>query len=126
MNLEIISIEGSGDLERERVVCRATKDADVGNYAVFMGRAAEDDGRFLSGAVPSAFWFADKEIKAGDLVVLYTKRGKTSSKTNEKGRTSYFYYWGKDTPQWSENTVAALVETSDWETKNVPPVIEDP
>jgi hypothetical protein len=114
MKLEIRGVENAGELQRERVVLRAKSDTDIGNYAVFMGRAAEDDGAFLSGDVPAVFWFLNKEIKAGDLVILYSKGGTPSSKISESGRTSYFYYWGYSQPQWTKAKALALVETSSW------------
>jgi hypothetical protein len=114
MNLELKGIENAGEFDRERIVLRAKVDTDIGNYAVFMGKGASDDKKFLSGHVPSAYWFSNKVVKAGDFVVLYTKSGTISSKTNDAGRTSYFYYWGWKQSKWDKNTPAALVETSEW------------
>ena len=113
MNLEITGVQNAGDLERERVVLRASDDLDIGRYAVFMGKSGAD-GNVLSGHVPAAYWFPNKKIKSGDFVVLYSKQGTTSSKTNDEGRTSYFYYWGWKQPKWVPGTTAALVETSTW------------
>ena len=112
MNLELRGVENVGDINRERVILRATKDADIGRFAIFKCRTTTDDA-VASGYIPAAYWFPDKKIKAGDLVVLYTKEGTRSEKTGEAGNT-YFYYWGRTEPQWKGH-IAALVSTSTWE-----------
>lgn len=118
MNLEITGIEDAGDMERERVVLRAKTDTDLGEYAIFMGKGASDDGSFLSGHVPSAYWFNKRSIKAGDFAVVYTKEGTASSKT-ENGHTSYFYYWGWKQPKWVKGAALALVNTINWSVKRI-------
>jgi len=113
MNLELRGVENVGDLERERVVLRATSDnADIGKFAIFKCRPTSDGG-VASGHIVSAFWFPDRKIKKGDFVVLYTKEG-TSSEKSGTNSTSYFYYWGWKEPQW-KNYIAALVGTSNWD-----------
>lgn len=113
MTFELRGVENIGDLERERVVLRATSEADIGDYAVFRCRASGDE-KVLSGNVPAAYWFVDRKVKSGDFVVLYSKTGETGEKTNENGNTSYFFYWGYSKPQWS-GFIAVLVETGrDW------------
>jgi hypothetical protein len=115
MNLELKGVENVGDIERERVILRALADkTDIGDYAIFKCRTTSD-GVPASGHVAAAYWFPDRVIKSGDFVVLYTKRGAASEKTGETGHTSYFFYWGHETPQWSSKFIAALVHTSDWD-----------
>jgi hypothetical protein len=113
MNLELRGIENVGDIGRERVVLRATGDADIGKFAIFKCRKTSNGGA-ASGHVPAAYWFPDKLIKSGDWVVLYTKQGTSSEKSNEPGtQKTYFYYWGFSEPQWKTD-VAALVSTPNW------------
>lgn len=120
MKFKIASIANAGDLERERLILRATANGDIGEYAVFRANAAPDD-EALAGDIPNAYWFANREIKKGDFVVLYSKFGTSREKTSESGRTSYFYYWGLDSAIWSStNYVAVLVNTSDWATSTKP------
>ncbi|MEZ5901662.1 MAG: hypothetical protein R3D51_19455 [Hyphomicrobiaceae bacterium] len=113
MNLELQGVEDTGNIERERVVMKATKDVDIGGFAIFKGRKTSDNG-VASGPVPAAFWLPDKKIKAGDFVVLYTKSGTTSEKVGTSGATSYFFYWGYKEPQW-KGQMAVLVRTTSWE-----------
>jgi len=113
MNLDLRGIENIGDLERERVVVRATQDVDIGDFAIFKCRKSADGG-VASGHVPDAYWFPDRTIKSGDFVVLYTKKGTASEKKGETGSTTYFYYWGWARSQWSDH-IAALVHTAAWD-----------
>jgi predicted Mrr-cat superfamily restriction endonuclease len=111
MNLELRGIENIGDLDRERVVMRAIQNVDIGDYAVLRCNPAENG--VASGNVPGAFWFLDKTINKGDLVVLYSKSGVSSAKTGLH-RVTYFYYWGKSQSQWTDHKIA-LVHTSSWD-----------
>ena len=112
MSLELRDIENAGDIERERVVMRATKDVDIGLYAVFRCRVGEKGGPY-SGPILDGYWFPMKEIKSGDYVVLYTKTGTTSEKKEEKS-TSYFYYWHLAKPIWIPDMIPVLVDTPLW------------
>jgi hypothetical protein len=101
MILKVSSIVNAGEPERERVVLRATADGDVGEYAIFRANA-DADGDALSGDVPNVFWFPGSKVKAGDLVVLYTKRGTRRNKVlDESGATTHFFYWGKPEALWN-------------------------
>lgn len=113
MTLVLQSVVNVGELERERVVIRATADVEIGHYAVFCCNAA-DDGLPLAGNVVHAFWLEDKKIKSGDFVVIYSKRGRDSEKTSENGATSHFYYWELDEPLWNKDTVPILLLISSW------------
>jgi hypothetical protein len=113
MNLELRGVENAGDIDRERIVLRANADLDIGKYAIFKCRNTSTG--VASGPVPRAYWFADRKIKTGDFVVLYTKEGSTSEKAGEQGTTSYFYYWGLREPQWDDRHTAALINTSNWQ-----------
>jgi hypothetical protein len=113
MNLSISKVRFPGDLERERVVIEASKDAEVGRYLILRSRS--DGKTYFGGKIQASYWFPDDEIKAGDLVVLYTKKGKRSTKSNNDGTTSHFFYWGLQTPVWGPETAAVLVRTADWE-----------
>lgn len=113
MSVELSGIERAGDIDQERVVLRATADADIGEYAIFNGRAART-GNVMAGPVPNVYWFVDKEIKKGDIVVLYSKDGENSEKTNDDGTKSYFFYWRRQNPIWVPGRIPVLVETPSW------------
>lgn len=112
MTLEISSFAEAGNLQKERLVIKIRDDVDIGEYAVFHSRIS-------SNAIPTsgskkAYWFPDRAVKAGDLVVLYTKAGTTGKKDLGEGRTAHFFYWGQETALWGPNTGAVVLEISDW------------
>lgn len=119
MKLSLIGVENIGEIDRERVVMRATEDADAGHYAIFRCRLAPN-GKAAAGYVPGAFWFPERALKVGDFVILYSKNGVSSSKTGNEGNTSYFFYWGQTTTQWP-GYIATLVETPAWKYSALPP-----
>jgi hypothetical protein len=91
MNVTFKSIRDAGDFEKERIVFSVFGEADVGNYLVLITQLAEDGSPFSGKHV--SFWFPDKKVKAGDLVVLYTKDGEARSTTNKDLSSSHFFYW---------------------------------
>jgi hypothetical protein len=115
MNLKVIGVEGVGDLEKERVVLQASENTDIGKFALFAANRSNEDQPF-SGDIPDTYWFPFKEVKSGDFVVVYTKKGVRGEKTSDSGRTSYFYYWGYDKSKWGSNRIAVLVNTATWTT----------
>lgn len=116
MNVEIRSIRNPGELEDERLVLRVLRDCDIGRYFTFDTTYTED-GR-VSNLVRHPYWFPDKEVKAGDLVVVYTKTGRQSQKVNNDGSTSHFFYRGIDRTIWNqERDCAVVLEISDWKSK---------
>jgi hypothetical protein len=115
MIFEITEIANAGDIDQERVVIKALQAGDIGRFAVFRNRAGADSG-MQSGNISNAYWFQDRNLKAGDLVVLYTKAGTRSEKASNAGSTSYFFYWGLKQAIWADRSFrAALVNTSTWQ-----------
>jgi hypothetical protein len=114
MILEIRSFADAGNLEKERLVLRATADTDIGNYAIFRSKRASN-GKPISGS-KNAYWFPDIDVSEGDLVVLYTRAGTARRKTLTNGKTAHFYYWNQKTSFWGEdkNNIAVLIQTGDW------------
>jgi hypothetical protein len=110
MNLEIVNIENAGELARERLVLKASADLDVGVYVVFRGRNIGEE-KIQSGRQDEAYWFPDKQIKSGDLVILYTKVGTTSEKVLDTGRTARFYYWQLDHAIWTKGHSPVVIDT---------------
>jgi hypothetical protein len=97
MSLKLKSIADKGDLQKERLVLSVINDTDLGFYALL--RTSLNNGVVTTG-VHNAFWFPYKSVKAGDLVVVYSKRGTESQKGVEGGRTAHFLYWGRTEPLW--------------------------
>jgi hypothetical protein len=116
MSLNIRNITDPGNDERERVVFDVTADIDVGKYLVLKTTRVDTK---ISSKATDVYWFPDKKVKKGDVVVLYTKSGIDSSTLSEKdGNTSYFFYWRKPSPIFgSENDAVVLVSSDRWEYK---------
>jgi hypothetical protein len=112
MSLELRSVAAAGDLEKERLVLKALSDTDVGDYAVLWSGIGNSGGP-TSGR-KRAFWFPDIKVKAGDTVVLYTKKGDRSKKALDGGATAHFFYWGSDSLLWDENHCAVLLFVAEW------------
>jgi len=114
MKLKIKSIHSAGDLSKERLVLEATEDLDVGSHVIFAARRGSAPHRTLQGGlVPFCYWLPDKKVAKGDLVVVYTKSGSTSSKQNESN-TSYFFYWDLKAPVWVEDRYVVILEIGNW------------
>lgn len=119
MSLRISSIQSAGDIAKERLVLRADLAVDIGIYAVFCCNVADSD-EVSSGDIPASYWIADEKIEKDDLVVLYTKGGKRSSKVGDSGRTSHFFYWGRKSPLWVQGHRPVLVNTKPWQFGPIP------
>lgn len=117
MNLQIEGIRDPGNLAKERVVFKALKDIDIGYYIVFSSISTGPD-QFSSG-VRHTFWFPDQEVRANDLVVLYTKSG-NSSKLKKDETTSYFFYWGLSEPIFKvADDLIVLTEARTWNSQRL-------
>jgi hypothetical protein len=114
MSVEIVGIEDAGDIMKERLVLKTTSRDQLGKYAVFRCEA-DDDGLPYSGNIPRTFWFPNRILAEGDLVILYSRKGRDSRKKNADGKTSLFYYWELEESIWTEGTLPVLVGTPDWE-----------
>ena len=122
MKIKITSFADAGNFQKERMVMKIESDLDLGQYAVFC-TAIADNGDATSGR-KTAYWFPDGEIKRNDLVVLYSKRGVSSTKDLGEGRTAHFFYWGDDRAMWGEmGNGAVLLKVAEW-SKKVPPKAE--
>ena len=113
MKLKINSFADVGVIDDERVVLKALSDLEIGEYAVFSSKLSED-GKATSGK-KTAYWFPDGFVKKDDLVVIYTKKGKLSTKDLSDGRTAHFFYWGMDVAQWAnKNNTIIVLHVSEW------------
>ena len=96
----------------ERLVFSVHQDADVGDYVVMR---TGHDGEDVTTDVKNAFWFPYGLAKAGDLVVLYSRRGRTN-KVDHTERSVHFYYWGQDESLWeSDQAVPVLLFAPEWD-----------
>lgn len=109
MSVKIKSILDPGNPEKERFVLSVHGDTDIGSYLVLITEISKEGGP-VSGSHLS-FWFPDKKIKGGDLVVLYTKKGNEKSIKNSDGSSSHFYYWELAAAQLGKPKVGVVLIT---------------
>jgi len=116
MKVKIRAIRNAGELPDERLVLTVLRDCDIGYYLTFDTTYTED-GK-VSNLVRHPYWFPDKDVRAGDTVVLYTKDGKQSQKTNDDGSTSHFFYRRLARTIWNKTgDCAVILEISTWTSK---------
>lgn len=116
MNIRIDKIEDINVLEKERIVFSVLADENIGKYLILKSRKI-GKGNAVSSRPASTFWFQDKEVKKGDLVVLYSKIGLYKSTLNEDGTTSHFFYWNQTVPIWNQDYAAVLIAADEWDFK---------
>lgn len=102
----------------ERVVLDITDDTDIGEFLI-LDTTYTSQGK-VSNKVRHPYWFPDKNVKKGDVVVLYTKKGSSSSQGNSNGSTNHFFYWGLDNNVWNnDGDCALLLHIDKWEPHKV-------
>lgn len=112
MRLKITNIRDRGDLNKERVVMKAESAGNIGEFILTQSGYRDDT---VINAIHETYWFPDKEVNAGDFVVLYTKRGVDSEKPF-KDVKSHFFYLGRSQAIWNvEDRAAVLMHAPVWE-----------
>lgn len=115
MKVKIRNVSDYDNHEKERLVLDVIEDTDIGEYLVLDTTYTAKGG--VSNKARHPYWFPDKKVKKGDIVVLYTKRGKQSS-TDNGTYTSHFFYWGLDSSVWNdEGDCAVLLHIDEWSAK---------
>jgi len=115
MNIEISSVAEKQNLEKERIILRVTADTDVGSFALLQTGFSGDE---VTIGVHQTYWFPYKRVEAGDLVVLYTKKGTQNENTLKSGKKAHFFYWGLSAAIWGKSDRApVLLYAPEWESK---------
>ncbi len=116
MNIGINRIADAGVIEKERLTLSVVREDDIGYYLV-CATSKLPDGK-VSSSLRAPYWLPDKKVRAGDLVVVYSKQGTRSEKQNEDGSTSYFFYRGRSKPVWADvSDAAVLFRAGEWNVK---------
>lgn len=115
MRLDIVRVADKGNLDKERLLLKAISTTEVGNYLLL---PAGVQGDRLTTPARNPYWFPDKQIEGGDLVVVYTKEGGDNDSLMEDGRKVHFFYWGLDDPVWGGRDLApVLFHAREWASK---------
>lgn len=118
MNLSVKHVRDKGNPDKERLVLDVEVSDELGRYLVLATTRLQ--GGSVSAQHHGAFWFPDGGVEAGDIVVLYTKRGSTNRRKNDDGSTSHFFYWGLDKSVWNTTrAAAAILLCSRWDATDV-------
>ena len=113
MELRITGISDRGVLKDERIGFKVVKDCELKFYQLFRTSFSKSGGFY--NRAKSAYWFAPKEVKAGDKIIVYSRSGKDNSQENSDGTTTYWFYWGLDEPIFVEEKYGiVLVEINNW------------
>ena len=117
MKIDIKSIADKGNFEKERLVLKVLADTDIGDYLVL--QTGFNDNEVTIGTYHT-YWFPDKAVSAGDLVVLYTRAGKENEKLLNSGKSAHFFYWGLAKPIWKNKERAPVVlHAPEWVSKSI-------
>ena len=111
MKLVFSSYGDEGNLSDERFGFKVVQDCNLKFYVAY--HTHETDGGFYNRPL-DVFWFYPKNVKAGDEVVLYTKKGEDSSEIRKDGHTVHFFFWGLDKPIIKKGDCIVLSEVNSW------------
>ncbi len=115
MNMRIIKILDNGIANKERLWMKVLANTNLMYFIVFDTTHTSDNT--ISNIQRHAYWFSPKEVKAGDNVILYTRRGTPSEQRNADGSTNHFLFWGLDKTVWNnQGDCAVLFQVNSWET----------
>jgi hypothetical protein len=107
MSLEILFVHDQGDHEMEHVLLKAKSDCSIGQYLLTDGRHADETQ--APNRVRQAYWFPAAEIKAGEYISLWTKRGKNTTDAMIDGTAIHRYYWNLPESLWKAAGECALL-----------------
>jgi hypothetical protein len=114
MKIQIERIVDHGQ-NSERVELSVTEDCNLGFFIV--ADTTYTDPTHISNKLRHMYWFVNKEVKCGDKVTLYTRKGMDSSENLPNGRMRYTIYWQLEVNVWNnDGDAAVLLEIGTWKT----------
>ncbi len=118
MKIEITNVIDNGTHDSERVVLSVLQDTDLKYYIIRDTTYTDDE--HVSNKWQHVHKFGEQPVKAGDEVILYTKKGKKEIKNHGNNNKQYTYYWGMDSSIWNnDGDAAVLYQIYKWKTFNV-------
>ncbi len=116
MRIRINRIVDRGQPNTERVFLTVMAPCQLSHYAVFRSIYIES-GQSIASGFGISFWFPNISATPGDQIVLYTGRGTQTSRREQNGTTSYFYYWNYPQTLFEHpDACAVLFEIETWAT----------
>lgn len=112
MNLVIDYIRDAGNLDKERIVFKVEGNTQIGRYLIAETYLTED--AMFSSKIQNVYWFPDMELKTGDRIILYTKKGENNMSSNEDGTINYFFYWNLENSHLKSNNPCVVLLNASW------------
>ena len=103
MSLEIVNINKNGDASQEYILFRATETINMNSYAV-VDKTFDEDGN-VSNVFRHFYRFPSQQVKKGEYVCLFTKKGTYSLGKMTNGDPVHKFYWGSEAPIWNDSNV---------------------
>ena len=123
MKIKFNRILDSGSAENERLLFTVLEPCNLGNYLLALAKKKGDNK--ISSHLENIKWLNDVEVKAQDIIVIYTHRQGEGVKElqNAGEQVSYFQFWNlKDTLNSLNDYTIVCFETT-WSTIDVDTVI---
>ncbi len=119
MKVRLAKILDYGDSENERILIEVLDDCDLGNYILALSNVVDENS--ISNKIESVYWLENKELKKGDIVIVYTKRQGASIKKieNNSGVTSFFLFWNLDTTLSNKQDKKVVCLETTWTTMKI-------
>ena len=113
MKLIVHSIENNGVLQSERVLIQVKGSVNIGKYII--SDTTYIDDKTVSNELRHIYWFPDKDVSAGDWIIIYTKDGTPRSYINNNDTTIHELYWNLGKTVWNKDgDCAILFEIIEW------------
>ena len=113
MKFNIRGIRDAGEIDKERVVIDLLEDGNAGT--LISASTVQKNKNAISPKINNPYWIPDQDVKKGDLLVIYTKKGNRNTKENNDGTTSYFFYMSKNEPLYTnEDQTVAVFNIASW------------
>jgi hypothetical protein len=117
MSLELVKIHGHGKQNEEVVELSVLKDCDLSKFMIADTTFGESE-KSISNKLRHIYWFATKEVKKGDYVLLYTGKGKNESYDNQGGTKTHKIHWGLNMAVWNDaGDLGILFSLQSWTRK---------
>lgn len=107
MKVKIVGVHNHGDFKKEYVLLRVLEDCDIGEHMLADNTYTQDG--IVSNKVRHTYWFPDKEVKKGELVSVWTRKGSDTEAKNDNDTTIHRFFWGLSEAIWNDDGDCALL-----------------
>lgn len=118
--LNINNLQKDGDAKKEYILLEALADVNIANYAI-IDKTFDQDNK-TSNVHRHCYRFPKTDIKKGEFIALFTKKGTYSKSTlTDKTTPLHCFFWGSDAPFWNDDSTeqAELLKVTTIDTRTV-------